>query len=147
MPPASQQQQQLNQGQTDAKKGNGGITDAGAGGPSNCRMPATLYSGNGDNNSDSGMMKKPEDIVKELMSHPNDDDDYGRADEPDSDNMDEDDEEDDEEEDEDGGKSQYTIQFQRPNVGGGNGTGSSSAATAPGGGGKAPGSSFLAMVR
>ncbi|KAJ6850593.1 putative trihelix transcription factor GTL1 isoform X1 [Iris pallida] len=139
MPPASQQQQQLNQGQTDTKKGNGGITDAGAGGPSNCRMPTTLHSGNGDNNSDSGTMKKPEDIVRELMSQPNDDD-Y-------SDNMDEDDEEDDEEEDEDGGKSQYTIQFQRPNVGGGNGTGSSSAATGPSGGGKAPGSSFLAMVR
>ncbi|WOL05670.1 trihelix transcription factor GTL1-like isoform X1 [Canna indica] len=81
---------------------------------------------------DAGL-KKPEDIVKELMGEEPQEqavmDDYDKLDEPDSDNLEDDDDEDDE-----AGKLQYEIQFQRQN-GGGN---SAAAATTA--------DSFLAMA-
>lgn len=85
-------------------------------------------------------MKKPEDIVTELMDQRQQHaamEDYDKMEEPDSDNMDQDDDDDDDEDDEDG-KMQYKIQFQRPNVGGSGGTASTTATTA---------GSFLAMVQ
>ncbi|XP_020240940.1 LOW QUALITY PROTEIN: uncharacterized protein LOC109819584 [Asparagus officinalis] len=59
------------------------------------------------------VMKKPEDIVKELMGGgQSNNNDYG-----DSDNMDDDEDEDDEDEDDEDGNGQFRIQFQRQNVG------------------------------
>ncbi|KAJ6790578.1 trihelix transcription factor GTL1 isoform X1 [Iris pallida] len=148
--PRSLQQQQLrppmtNQGEMDVKKGSGPSIVGGM--PTTFRFGDDSAGGNGDG-STSGIQKKPEDIVKELMGQSSRD--YGRRlDEPDSDNMDEDDDEEDEEDEEDSSKGQYTIQFQQPNVGRGananRGSGGASAAP-PGSGGKAAGS-FLAMVR
>ncbi|EHA8590401.1 trihelix transcription factor GTL1 [Cocos nucifera] len=134
--------------ETEAKDGNNrnGVDSEGGGGSgtiqiqtSNGGLPPSFFEGG---SSAGGMtMKKPEDIVKELMDQRQQQstmEDYDKMEEPDSDNIDQDDDDDDDDEDDEEGKMQYKIQFQRPNVGGGGGTTSTAAPTA---------GSFLAMVQ
>ncbi|KAG1362248.1 trihelix transcription factor GTL1 [Cocos nucifera] len=139
--------------ETESKKGNnnnnnnnrnGGNSEGGGGSralqiqTSNGGLPPSFLE-EGSSGS-STKMKKPEDIVKELMDQRQQQaamEDYDKMDEPDSDNIDQDDDDEDEEDEEDG-KMQYKIQFQRPNVGGDGGT-TSTASTTSG--------SFLAMVQ
>lgn len=91
--------------------GNGGNFEGGGGGgiqlvrSNGIGIPQAFFGG--ALNSGTAALKKPEDIIKELMEqqqHHGDDEEY-----------DDDDEDDEEEEDEDG-KLRYEIQFQRQNV-------------------------------
>nr|XP_009411482.1 PREDICTED: trihelix transcription factor GTL1-like isoform X1 [Musa acuminata subsp. malaccensis] len=126
----------------DNGNGNGGNAEAGGGPAGICAQ--TSNGGPPPSFFDEGM-KKPEDIVKELMDqrrHQPVMGDYDKMDEPDSDNLEDDDDDDDDDNDDDDDedrKMQYKIQFQRQNVSGGGGGNSSTTATAPG--------SFLAIVQ
>ncbi|WOL10060.1 trihelix transcription factor GTL1-like isoform X1 [Canna indica] len=124
---------------------NGGNSEPGGGQPTTTGSVQVQTSNGGHPPSffEEGM-KKPEDIVKELMEqgqqqHQGVMDDYDKMDEADSDNLDQDDDDDDE--DDEDSKMQYKIQFQRPNVSGGGGGNASTTAAATAAG------SFLAMVQ
>ncbi|CAL9757079.1 unnamed protein product [Musa acuminata subsp. burmannicoides] len=144
-PPQSPQQQQpateveSNNGKSSSDNNQNGGNSKGGGGPGGSEVPTS----NGELSPsffDVGL-KKPEDIVKELMEEPPQQsvmDDYEKLDEADSINLDQDDDEDDDDDDE-ARKMQYKIQFQRQNVSAGGGGNESAAAATAG--------SFLAIVQ
>ncbi|KAJ4734201.1 Trihelix transcription factor GT-2 [Rhynchospora pubera] len=132
---------------------NGNGTDGGNCGTGGTQIPtsngaatSTFYT-----NPSSMGLKKPEDIMKELMEQRQRHNGYDKFDEGEADSMDDEDDEyddDDDGEDDEDGKMQYKIQFQRPNMNvnvSGTGGGNPPTSTAPG---TTPGSnSFLAMVK
>ncbi|KAJ3682155.1 hypothetical protein LUZ60_014728 [Juncus effusus] len=103
-----------------------------------------------------GELKKPEDIMKDLMERrrqqENNNNNYEKFDEGDEDSMEDedvdefDDDEDEEEEGDDRSSNQYKIQFQRPNVNV-SGTGGTNQPTSSAPGATPGGNSFLAMVQ
>ncbi|KAK9275512.1 hypothetical protein L1049_022779 [Liquidambar formosana] len=119
---------------TESENKNGDTIDVQA---SNGGLPVNLF---GEGNSSAGGVKKPEDIVKELMGQQPQQresmmDNYDKMEEPDSDNLDDQEEdEDDDEESGDDGKLAYKIEFQRQNAGSSNGGGNGA-------------TSFVAMVQ
>jgi hypothetical protein len=131
---------------------NGNGTDGGNGGNGGTQIPTSNGGATTTFYSDPSSMglKKPEDIMKELMEHQQRHNGYDKFDEGEGDSMDDDDEYDDDDDDDDdeNGKMQYKIQFQRQNMNvnvSGTGGGNPPTSTPPG---TTPGSnSFLAMVK